>query len=89
MIDNYASYNKRFFFETSSSAYEARKSRKALCSATFSPPPINTFSTILVLLLVCIQILYGCEISINSSINIAITWHILDLRDKFYQAHLN
>ena len=32
------------------------------------------------------QILYGSEISINSPINITISWHVLNFRDRFYKA---
>ena len=31
------------------------------------------------------QILYVSEISINSPINITITWHIFNFRDRFYK----
>ena len=83
MTDNYASYNKLIFLKRVTQPMR-QVNRLPLF---LLPPPINTSSTTLVLLLVVsTQILCGNNISIKSPVNITVTWHVLDSKNRFYKA---
>ena len=82
MTDNYASYNKRFFFETSCPTYEAGELRKSEFSFFSSPPYqhlLNHTNNA-----ICTQILCASGIFINGPVIIVITRHVLDFRKRFY-----
>ena len=88
MTDNYASYNKRIFWNELPSLWGRRIAQvRVFRSTTFFPlPPINTSSTTLVLLAISTQNFCDNEISINNPVDITIRWHVLDSKNRFYKA---